>query len=247
MKTLLFKHNKLQLLKLCGNVFQKFYSRFSSLVLSLSVLALTRLRILKLMDALRIYQDGQAVLTSLLANMWVSAKEAWTNKRFRVGVIVGMVAFPAWKSHLFFSIDTRIADFYYVNYAFYFNTIRGYLAFFFLLTGAFIALPQKWSFKWWAVPFAIFCATEIYAESFYTHWTDFYNPMPSWQVSLFMLFSMPAFYFSINYLVYRKYHLKDGTAARIIGISKTPGLSWERKGEIIEGLVHESENFNARV
>jgi hypothetical protein len=162
------------------------------------------------------------------------------------GLWVSMVAFPLWKCHLLFDINDRIADFYYVNYAFYFNTIRAYLCGIFLATGFFIAAPQKWAFRWWAVPVVIFCGTEIYAESFYTHWTDFYQGMPSWQVISVALFSVPALYLSIDYLAYRKYHLKDGNVARFIGVIKMPGDA-DTKMNLLEKLVKESEQYNARV
>jgi hypothetical protein len=162
-------------------------------------------------------------------------------------VIIGLVALPAWKSHLFFDINERIEDFYYLNYAFYFNTIRAYLCGIFLATGFFIAAPQKWNFRWWALPVVVFCVTEIYEQSYYDYYLDFYNPMPNWQVLTIVAFTTPAVYFSMNYLLYRKYHLKDGNAARIAGIIKAPGISAERKMDILESLVKEQENFNARI
>jgi hypothetical protein len=66
---------------------------------------------------------------------------------------------------------------------------------------------------------------------------------------MFLVFGMsvPALYVSANYLLYRKYHLKDGTVARIIGIAKLPGMSAEEKMIHIEKLVKESEEFNARI
>jgi len=191
-----------------------------------------------------IYLDG---LVAFLTHLKVLVIEAWTNNRLRVGMLVGLVAVPSWYCHLLFSIDTRIEGFYYVNFAFYFNTIRPYLAGIFLATGVFIAAPQKWQFRWWALPVVVFCVTEIYAESFYTKWSDFYEIMPGWQVWIIGIFAVPALYFSLNYLAYRKYHLKDGTAARLIGIVKTPGISLEQKMDIMESLVKESENFNSRI
>jgi hypothetical protein len=165
----------------------------------------------------------------------------------RLGVVVGMVAFPAWKCHLFFDINQEIDGFYYVNWAVYFNTIRAYICGIFIAIGFFIAAPQKWKFKWWALPLVIFCATEIYEQSFYDHWTDFYNSMPLWQEMTLIIVSIVPFFFSIDYLVYRKYHLKDGNMARIIGLIKAPGLTADQKMVHLEKLVEECENFNARI
>lgn len=198
---------------------------------------------LKEVAAGRISQDGRIAYNSLT----VSLLECWSNPRLRAGILVGLVAFPAWKSHLFFDHSARDYDFYYINYAFYFNTIRAYLAGIFLCIGFFIAAPLKWKFKWWALPVVVFCITEIYAESYYTHWTDFYQPMPAWQTSLIMLFCMPALFFSIDYLVYRKYHLKDGNLSRIDGIIKAPGIGWEQKGKYLEQLMEERKDFNSRI
>jgi hypothetical protein len=196
--------------------------------------------------ALQICQGGPDVWQYLPHLLLTSSKEFWSNKRFRVGFIGGLVAIPSWFSHLFFNISTRIDGFYYVNYVFYFNTIRPYMAMFFMVTGFFIAAPQKWKFKWFALPIAVFCLSEIISQSFYTSWQDFYNPMPMWEYSLIMVVSMPALFASADYLLYRKYHLKDGTAARVIGILNLP-IDWEQKKIHLENLRKEMENFNARV
>jgi hypothetical protein len=172
--------------------------------------------------------------------------EAWTNKRFRVGLIVGLVALPAWRSHLFFNIDQRIEDFYYVNYVFYFNTIRSYLSMFFLVSGFFIAAPQKWKFRWWALPVAMFCVVEITTQSYYTHWTDFYQPLSLWHL-LTALVCIPALYVSIDYLVYRKNHLRMGSESRFIGMVKAPGIDAETKVRHLTTVVDEIENFNSRI
>jgi len=71
--------------------------------------------------------------------------------------------------------------------------------------------------------------------------------MPNWQVWTFIVFCIPALYYSIDYLAYRKYHLKDGNIARIIGTIKVPGIPAEQKMDMLEKLVKESENFNARI
>lgn len=201
------------------------------------------------MAVLQTCLDGLVAVTMERSrtHLLLSVKEALSNKRLMVGLMVGMVAFPMWKCHLFFDIDQEIAGFYYVNWAFYFNTIRAYICGIFLAIGFFIAAPQKWGFKWWALPLAIFCATEIYEQSLYDHWTDFYNPMPAWQQMTLIIVSMVPLFFSIDYLVYRKYHLKDGNIARIKGVIRMPNTDIKVKYELLEKLIAESENYNARV
>jgi hypothetical protein len=207
-----------------------------------------RLKISVLKGVLPIFLGGLGVrMDNVRTLLLQSVKEVLSNKRLMSGLVVGLVAFPAWKCHLFFDIKERIEGFYYVNWVFYFNTIRAYLCGIFIATGFFIAAPQKWKFRWWALPVVIFCATEIYEESFYDHWTDFYNSMPLWQEMTLIAVSIVPFFFSVDYLVYRKYHLKDGNLARIIGLIKAPGLTADQKMVHLEKLAEECENFNARV
>jgi hypothetical protein len=217
--------------------------------LQIPVLQTQLSRIYEWMDARQISRDGRVAfqIPQLVALLKNAITEFWTNKRLRLGFMIGVVAVPSWMSHLFFDIDARIDGFYYVNYVFYFNTIRGYLAFFFITTGFFVAMPQKWALRWWLVPVAIFCASEVYRVSQFDFWKDFYTDYPSWQMFLVFGLSVPALYVSINYMLYRKYHLKDGTSARLIGVVKCPGISVEEKMKMMEKLVEESEEFNARI
>lgn len=219
---------------------RRFYSDYLSFLLSCwdhAVTTLTKkLKTSKMKRVLLIFQAGRT-----------AAIEAWSNKRFRVGVCVGMVALPAWKCYLFFDINTEIDGFYYVNYVFFLYQIRWQLAFTFISLGGFIAVPTKVGFRWVSLPIFLFCTTEIYQISTYDHWTDFYNGMPVWQVLVIISAVGVAIHFSINYLLYRKYHLKDGNIARTHGIIKAPNIPAEKKMDILEQLVTESENFNARI
>jgi hypothetical protein len=175
-------------------------------------------------------------------------QEVVTNRRLLTGILISLLAIPAWRCYNWFDPDARIEGMaFWVNCAFFLNSVRGYLAFFFITTGTFILLPQKWAFRWWAIPVAVFCASEVYRMTQFTFWKDFYTDYPSWQMFLVFGMSVPALYVSANYLLYRKYHLKDGTAARIVGIVRAPGISRDEKWVMLEKLVAESENFNARI
>lgn len=219
---------------------RKFYSHYLLSVLSaLSHVRQTlteKLKNSKMQAALLTYRAGR-----------VAFLNAWANPRFRVGVIVGLVALPAWKCHLFFDIDQRIEDFYFVNYVFYFKQIRWQLAFMFLSIAGFLVMPIKVGFRWISLPIFIFCVTEIWEISHYDYYLDFYQTMPDWQFYTLVIAAGVALHFSLDYLIYRKYHLKDGNAARIIGIVKTPGIPAEQKMNIMEKLVVESEDFNSRI
>jgi len=52
---------------------------------------------------------------------------------------------------------------------------------------------------------------------------------------------------AIDYLCYRKYHLKHGTIARIQGIIRAPGISAERKLQLLEHESLQLENFQQRI
>ncbi len=232
-------------LQLCERFFLKLFSRLQSWGSSVSMhVQMTRFPNFDLQAALLIFLDFLAAYLTRLSN---ASKEAWINKRFRVGVLVGLVAFPAWKSHLFFDINTRIDYWYYTNYVFYFNSIRFFLAGIFLTIGGFLVAPQKWAFRWFALPILLLCVTEIYERSYYDDYMDFQQAMPTWQVAVIGLSTILPFCFAIDYLIYRKYHLHDGNVARVKGIIKTPGIDVNKKMELLEQLIEESENYNARI
>lgn len=205
---------------------------------------IVKLKSYSLTDALQIFRGGP--VACLLLRLRVAASEAWSNDRFRLGVLVGMVAFPAWKSHTFFDINTRIEGFYYVNWVFFFNEIRTYLGVIFLAVGFLIACPQKWSFKWWALPVLMFCVSEIYAHSLYDSYDDFYQSMSIWQFAAIAVLCIPAMVVSIDYLCYRKYHLKDGNTCRMVGVIEMD-LPWEKKEKMLKDLAAEYRNYNGRI
>lgn len=118
---------------------------------------------------------------------------------------------------------------------------------FFVMVGGFIAMPQKWSFRWWALPFAFFSITEIYDRYFYDDYLDFQQGLPAWRFVGIVSLCVPAVLFSMDYLLYRKYHLKDGNSMRVKGIIRTPGVDADKKMNILESLMVEQENFNARI
>lgn len=187
---------------------------------------------------------GRSVITTI--------KESASNDRVFVGLVMLMVSPVLWWAHLFFDHEVVIEGWYYRNWFFWVFTNREEMTFGVGLTGFFLLCQQKWGYRYLLTPFVALCACEIVYQSFQiSHWTHFYRPMfgpeRSWEPGLVILIAVFALWKAINYTVYRKYHLKDGNVARLIGIIKAPGISLERKMDILEQLVDETENYNARI
>lgn len=197
---------------------------------------------------IRNYRASLAAYLTLRRNsVWVSLTEVWSNKRLLAGLLIIILSVPLWKFHLLFDVNDRSGDWYFQNFAFFFNNVKGYMSGTFVLIGFFIALPTKWKFKWWILPFVFFCVTEVYDRYSYDDYLDFQQVTPSWRMWGVFALCVPAVLFSMDYLLYRKYHDKDATKARVKGIIRLPGLPAETKIDILEQLVIESENFNARI
>lgn len=202
----------------------------------------------KLWAAIRSCLDFLAAFLTLRVHAVTNSLiEGWTNKRLRAGVLIVLLSAPAWNLHFLFDLDGRSETWYWQNFAFYFNNIKGYMVLFFVAIGGFIAAPQKWKFRWWSLPLAFFAITEIYDRYFYDDYKDFQQVMPDWRMWGIMALCIPALFFSMNYLLYRKYHLKDGTAGRIVGIWRAPNIPRDLRCDRMEQLAQEAEQFNARV
>lgn len=240
-----------------------FYGRCASLFVEYWLPgAPIQLRSLKLKGATRKVQTGNAVAAVSqghhLNALVISLKEFFSNKRLVSGAFLITLGIPSWICYQWFGDPAvRLENFwskYYVNWTWYLITIRPYLTGFFVSTGFFIALPQKWAYKWWLIPTAFFCASELYRVSVFTNYSNWYTPfpwyqmfMPSWQALVVFILAVPAFYLSMNYTLYRKYHLKDGTVCRVKGIVQAPKIQIEVRYKNLESLIEESENFNARI
>ena len=189
----------------------------------------------------------------LAGNLIVTTfKESASNDRVFVGLVLLTVSPVLWWAHLFFDYNTVIPGWYYKNWFFWLFTNREELTFGVALTGFFLLCQQKWGYRYLLTPIVALCACEVIYQSFQIdHWTDFYNPMWSsergWELGLFILILVFALWKAIDYTVYRKYHLNDGNKARLIGIIKAPGISPEHKVQILERIVDETENYNARI
>lgn len=256
-----FSYNK-PLLRTCSKL-KEFYGRCASLFVEYWLPgAPIQLRSSKLKDATHKAQTGDVVdavsRVRPLSALAISLKEFLSNKRLVSGAFLISLGIPSWICYQWFGDPAiRLENFwskYYVNWTWYLVTIRPYLTGFFVSTGFFILLPQKWAYKWWLVPTAFFCASELYRVSVFTDYSNWYTAypwyqlfMPSWQALVVFLLAVPAFYLSMNYTLYRKYHLKDGTTARIKGILNIENFPIDRKYDLLEKMIKEQEQFNSRI
>lgn len=139
-------------------------------------------------------------------------------------------------------------EWYFLNWYYFLYTIREELAVGLWAVGTFLLLPSKYKLAF--IPCSVLLT---YSIAYIIHYSYFVDSLESFHSDV--LFSMwvaaaalaIGFIVSVDYLAYRKYHLKDGTAARIIGIVRIPDVPAEHKMNIMEGLVKESENYNARI
>jgi hypothetical protein len=231
---------KKPLLKLCESYWQSFLF-LSGQVLQLPVP--TQLRISTMRVALL---NFRGTLVVFLTHLKVVLGELVTNKRFLVGGLISMVGFASWRAYLLFDESVRSEVWYYQNWAAYLFTVRQEIGSIFFAIGFFIALPAKVGFRWLALPAVFFYASEICLQYGYDDYMDFRQDMPSWQLVTFWLLVTPAVLLSMNYLLYRKYHLKDGNYARIIGMIELD-MPWADKEKTLKLLAKEFRDFNSRV
>jgi hypothetical protein len=117
----------------------------------------------------------------------------------------------------------------------------------FISVGAFLLFPVKYKTSYIATlwPAAYALARIAYLSTVTTN-NAFHANTPLWFL-LMGVASAISLLLAADYLCYRKYHLKHGTIARMQGIIRAPGISAERKLQLLE---HESlalENFQERI
>jgi hypothetical protein len=192
-------------------------------------------------------QIGLLVKSKILQTK-ISLNEVWTNKRVLTGWVVGSMAFPAWKCYAlpFLDFDAVYEDWYFGNWVFFLREINLHLVILFASIGLFLALPLKVGYRWIALPVLMFCVTDIYEITTYNYYKMFYQGVPSWQGLVIGLLIVPALMFVLDYQCYRKCHLKDGNAARVMGIFNL-NMSWDEKKVHFEKLNEEMKNYNSRI
>jgi hypothetical protein len=212
---------------------------------------------------------GNGYLSSLLLLLWVQLRsqfsllilhvrrvvlagpvafnEIVSNTRILAGLGLGTVGVYALYIHLLFNETARDYSWYYVNAFYFMFTIRWYVTIICFSGMWALIAPSKYKVLWLlfafssAIGFAGLLHHTFSVDSFET-----YHATPSWYVIIIAIASGIGFIKSVDYLCYRKYHLKDGNAARIRGIIKAPNIDAETKMRLLESLVKEQENYNAR-
>jgi hypothetical protein len=178
----------------------------------------------------------------------VAFQELVSNKRHVVGFSLIVVGCASGMLYHFFNPLAINKEWYFLNWYYFLYTIREELAVGLWAVGTFLLLPSKYKLSF--IPCGVLLT---YSIAYIIHYSFFVDSLESFHSDV--LFSMwvaagalaIGFIVSVDYLAYRKYHLKDGTAARIIGMVGLPNMSADDKMNIMEGLVKESENFNARI
>jgi hypothetical protein len=175
-------------------------------------------------------------------------RELASNRRHLFGGGLLVVGCASGMLYHFFEPLTINKDWYFLNWYYFLYTIREELTLAFWAVGTFLLLPSKYKLAF--IPCTLALA---YSIAYIIHYYFFVDSLESFHADIYMTMWVAAvslalgFIISIDYLCYRKYHLKDGNAARIIGIAQTPGISNDSKIAIMNTLIDESQNYNARI
>ena len=170
------------------------------------------------------------------------------SKRQLVGLGFGMVGVASVYAYLLFPESARDYSWYYVNTYYFLFSLRLWFALIFISTACFLFAPVKYKSIWvvYALSVGIGFAGVLH-YSFFVNSHETYHSFPSWYLIIFALSLGVGFIKAADYLCYRKYHLKDGNAARIMGIFSVDQLSWDEKKKHFEALKIEMEGYNERV
>lgn len=233
-----FNHNQ-QSLK-CGSTLR---STGSGMYLSDSFLALlSSLRSL----ARRAVLAGRAASTQFS----ISLIELVSNDRHLAGLGFGMVGAIAIFFHLLFDESVRKDPMfgYYENAYYFMYSLRQWFVLIFVSTSLFLFHPVKSKSIWivYALAVSVGVCGVVHYSFFVTDYAS-YHSFPVWYVIIFSLGIGAGFLKAMDYLLYRKYHLKDGNIARIIGVIRMPNVDAQTKMGLLENLVKESENYNSRI
>lgn len=178
----------------------------------------------------------------------VALTEYFSNNRYLVGFTLGLAGFLVLPLYAFFpeSDRTYYHTWYFVNWFYFLETIRLWLALILLPAAIYLHTPAKHKSIW-----VVYCLVLSIGVGGVVHYSFFvydYNSYHSINWLVFLIAPSIGFGFAMatKNLVYRKYHLKDGNIARIKGIIKAPNIDAETKMRHLENLIIEQENYNER-
>jgi hypothetical protein len=187
-------------------------------------------------------------IAGLTNSIKVSYKEVTTNDRLFVGVVLMFGLAPtSWLApYLSIFSDSVVEGWYYKKIAFYLYTVRFNLVLIFAFTGAFIAAPLKWNYKYGCVVIVALALASLINDSFFINdYTDFYKLrlilfIPLVAIILFALYKF------IDYAVYRNNHTRRGNTCRIVGIIEMDS-NWSDKETTLKLLAKEYREYNNRI
>jgi hypothetical protein len=176
----------------------------------------------------------------------VALAEYFGNKRYLIGCGFGMVGILQLFAYLLFNEASRDRSWYYLNFYYLLETIRWCVALSLSAIAILFHTPIKEKTTW-------VMGTLVFAGGLVgvVHYSiassnEMYHSFPQWYVVLMGLALAIGFVIAVPYLCYRKYHLKDGNYARIIGIIEMD-IPWEKKEQMLKTLAQEFRDFNARI
>jgi hypothetical protein len=221
------------LLKLCEKLFGQLCSSLA----------------LRLRWGLRLKENIQGFRTHLVhqgSRISLAVKELWICERYRVGVLLVIVAVLVKHLYKVFDSNAIVPSWYFKNEYWFFWTIRMHLFSIFFSLGVMLFFPKKMKLKYIVLFGMVGPTVEILHYRFYT--VDYITfHLPSTLIIQTLGFVIPIFLtLTVDYMAYRKYHIKHGSVARIFGIAKTPNLPAETKLEIINREEEVINNFYAK-
>lgn len=170
--------------------------------------------------------------------------EIVSSKRFAVGLTLILIGLLCKYMYLLFDSTVR-SDWYFQGAYWFLWTIRLQLNDILFSIGVFLLFPVKVKLRY-VVYFHMFSAVQdIFHYSIFTKDFETFHQPFMWAVTLIGLM-LPVFLLIIaDYMCYRKYHLKYGPFATIMGIIQTP-VPAEKKIEVIEQSGVKIQDFYAR-
>lgn len=187
-------------------------------------------------------------LRGIRGGLVAAVRELVSNQRHTAGIIFLLVVAPL--SSVFYQLcDASVfsSTWYYGNYYYFLYTLSPYLMLLFASVGIFLLFPVKCKTSYlatvWPAGYAI---AKLLHLGLLVHTNEQFHQAAPWFLLLAGVLTAFGFILSTDYLLYRKYHLKHGTMARIMGIIKAPGIDATTKMHLLEDQSLELENFNQR-
>lgn len=188
------------------------------------------------------------VLQDTLDGLIVAGKEVVSNQRYTAGIIFLLIIAPL--SSIFYQLcdpSVLVPSWYYGNNFYFLYTLSPYFMLLFASVGIFLLFPAKCKTSYlatvWPSGYAI---AKLVYFAFVVHSNEQFHSAAPWFLLWVGVLSAFGFLMSMDYILYRRYHLKHGTIARMMGIIRAPGIDAKTKMELLENQSLELENFNQR-